>query len=235
MATQALEHHDPLQDLYPPIGEESMGLVHGKVGMWTFLVMDAMTFAGFLAGYARLRWGVGAGTTAMTLDAAKTGLPVNWPYPYDTFGQVGIQLTAFNTFVLVCSSVTMVHALSEALRGNMERSSRWMLATIIGGLLFVGIQGFEWTHLILDKWIYLFQGKGGELGYNANFAATFLCLTGFHGCHVAIGVIYNIIMYLGIKRGKITQKNASLVEIAGLYWHFVDLVWILVFTFVYLI
>lgn len=212
-----------------------MGLVHGKVGMWTFLVMDAMTFAGFLAGYARLRWGVGAGTTALSLDAAKTGSPVNWPYPYDTFGQVGIQLTAFNTFILVCSSVTMVHALSEALRGNMERSSRWMLATIIGGLLFVGIQGFEWTHLILDKWIYLFQGKGDQLGYNGNFAATFLCLTGFHGCHVAIGVIYNIIMYLGIKRGKITQKNASLVEIAGLYWHFVDLVWILVFTFVYLI
>ena len=95
-------------DMFPPLGEESLGVVHGKVGMWTFLVMDAMTFAGFLAGYARLRWGVGAG------DAQP------WPYPYETFGTVGIQLTAFNTFILVCSSVTMVHALAEALKGNSE-------------------------------------------------------------------------------------------------------------------
>ena len=104
----AAEH----EDMFPPLGEESLGVVHGKVGMWTFLVMDAMTFAGFLAGYARLRWGVGSGMW----PGGETPI---WPYPYDTFGQVGIQLTAFNTFVLVCSSVTMVHALAAALKGKM--------------------------------------------------------------------------------------------------------------------
>ena len=219
MATTAIEHHD----LHPPLGEESLGVVHGKVGMWTFLVMDAMTFAGFLAGYARLRWGVGGGTE------------MPWPYPYDTFGQVGIQLTAVNTFILVCSSVTKVHALAEAMRGNIDRAKKWLFATVVGGLIFLGVQGFEWTHLILDKWPYLIHDNVETVPYNLNFAATFLVLTGFHGCHVAVGVIYNLIIFLLMRAGKITQKNASLVEIAGLYWHFVDLVWILVFTFVYLI
>ncbi len=201
----------------PNTGVESLGVTNGKIGMWTFLVMDAMTFAGFLAGYARLRWTPGSG----------------WPNPYETFGVTGIQLTAFNTFVLICSSVSMVHVLSETIRGNLDRARKWMLVTIIGGLTFLGIQGFEWTHLILEKWPYLIGGHGVQ--YNANFASTFLSLTGFHGAHVSVGVMYNIILYIALKRGKITQKNSSLIEIAGLYWHFVDLIWILVFTFVYLI
>ena len=118
-----------LEELHPPLGDESLGVVHGKLGMWTFLVMDAMTFAGFLAGYARLRWGVGG------------GVDIPWPYPYDTFGQVGIQLTAFNTFILVCSSVSMVHSLAAALKGEMKTAQNWMLATILGGLFFLGVQG----------------------------------------------------------------------------------------------
>jgi heme/copper-type cytochrome/quinol oxidase subunit 3 len=97
------------------------------------------------------------------------------------------------------------------------------------------VQGYEWTHLILDKWPYIFDPEASGVTYNQNFAATFLSLTGFHGMHVSVGVIYNLIIYLLIRRGKITQENASIVEIAGLYWHFVDLIWILVFTFVYLL
>jgi heme/copper-type cytochrome/quinol oxidase subunit 3 len=212
-------------------GPESLGVENGKIGMWTFLVMDAMTFAGFLAGYARLRWAPGSG----------------WPDPYQTFGTLGIQVTAFNTFVLICSSVSMVHALYETQEGNIKKAKFWMIATILGGLFFLGVQGFEWTHLILDKWGYLMsldpftiegaiemvKKKGGY--ENLNFAATFFNLTGFHGAHVAVGVIYNLIILLCLQRGKITQENSSQVEIAGLYWHFVDLIWILVFTFVYLI
>ena len=198
-------------------GAESLGVTNGKLGMWTFLVMDAMTFAGFLAGYARLRWAPDSG----------------WPNPYETFGLVGIQLTAFNTFVLICSSVSMVHVLSETIKGNMDRARKWMVATIIGGLIFLGIQGFEWSHLIHDKWPYIFGGEAVD--YNLNFAATFLSLTGFHGLHVSVGVMYNMVIYLGLRRGKINESNSSLVEIAGLYWHFVDLIWILVFTFVYLV
>jgi len=214
-------------DLFPPLGDESLGVVHGKLGMWTFLVMDAMTFAGFLAGYARLRWGIGAGNAAAQDMVYQT--PMMWPYPYDTFGQVGIQITALNTFILVCSSVTMVHALAAAMKGEIETSKRWLIATIIGGLIFLGVQGFEWTHLILDVWPALPEGS------NPNFMASFFALTGFHGCHVAVGVIYNAIILRGMQTGKITKENSSLVEIAGLYWHFVDLIWILVFTFVYLI
>lgn len=202
----------------PGPGVESLGVANGKIGMWTFLLMDAMTFAGLLAGYARLRWTPGS----------------DWPLPLEAFGVVGIQLTAFNTFVLICSSVAMVHVLAEQMRGNMVRARRWMLATIGGGLLFLSIQGYEWTHLILDKWPFIFD-SGYSPEYNLNFAATFFCLTGFHGLHVSVGVIYNTILYMGLRSGKITEQNTSIIEIAGLYWHFVDLVWILVFTFVYLL
>jgi cytochrome c oxidase subunit III len=202
----------------PGAGEENLGVTNGKIGMWTFLVMDAMTFAGLLAGYARLRWAADS----------------NWPLPIEEFGFLGIQLTALNTFILICSSVSMVHVLAEQMRGNMERAKKWMAVTIIGGLIFLGIQGFEWTHLILDVWPYLFT-EGLEYAYNPNFAATFFSLTGFHGMHVAIGVIYNTILYFAMRNGKLTAEHTSTVEIAGLYWHFVDLVWILVFTFVYLI
>lgn len=224
-----------LAELDPPIGAESLEVTHGKLGMWTFLVMDAMTFAGFLAGYARLRWGMGAGNIDLNTKAVSEVVAQPWPYPYDTFGQLGIQITALNTFILVCSSVTMVHALAAAKKGELKSAQNWLIATIIGGMIFLGIQGFEWTHLILDLWPYVFDKTAQAVPYNKNFAATFFCLTGFHGCHVAVGVLYNLIIYLGIKNGKITQKESSLVEIAGLYWHFVDLVWILVFTFVYLI
>lgn len=212
MATEQLSEAE-MQEM----GAEHLGVSNGKIGMWTFLVMDAMTFAGFLAGYARLRW------------APESG----WPNPFETFGLIGIQLTAFNTFILICSSVSMVHVLSETIKGNLDRARKWMVATIIGGLIFLGIQGFEWSHLIVDKWPYIFGGEAVD--YNYNFAATFLSLTGFHGLHVAVGVMYNVIIYLGLRNGKINESNSSLVEIAGLYWHFVDLVWILVFTFVYLI
>ena len=202
----------------PGSGEESLGVTNGKIGMWTFLVMDAMTFAGLLAGYARLRWTPGS----------------DWPMPIEAFGVVGIQLTAFNTFVLICSSVAMVHVLAEQMRGNMDRAEKWMIATIFGGLVFLSIQGFEWTHLILDVWPFIFD-PGYEAGYNLNFAATFFLLTGFHGLHVSVGVIYNTILLMGIRSGKVTEEHTSTIEIAGLYWHFVDLIWILVFTFVYLI
>ncbi len=202
-------------------GEESLGVDNGKLGMWIFLVMDAMTFAGFLAGYARLRW------KQPLLDGTA------WPNPYETFGVVGIQLTAFNTFILICSSVTMVHVLSDVAAGRIKRAEKWCLITILGGLCFLGIQGYEWTHL-MGGWNF-FSETPQMLPYNQNFAATFLSLTGFHGAHVAVGVMFNTILYLGLKRGKIGKEQYTFVEIAGIYWHFVDLVWILVFTFVYLL
>jgi heme/copper-type cytochrome/quinol oxidase subunit 3 len=178
----------------------------GKLGMWTFLAGDAMTFGAGIAAYGALR----------------IGNP-NWPTPAD---YLGITTTAVMTFILICSSLTMVEALSGIQRGNQAKFRNFMALTVLGGLIFLGMQAFEWHHLI------------GERGMSIKrdlFDATFFILTGFHGCHVFGGVVYNSVLLIRGMMGKLPQAKAGLVEIAGLYWHFVDLVWILIFTFIYLI
>jgi cytochrome c oxidase subunit 3 len=178
----------------------------GKLGMWTFLAGDAMTFGAGIAAYGALR----------------IGNP-NWPSPAD---YLGITTTAVMTFILICSSLTMVEALSGIQRGNQAKFRNFMALTVLGGIIFLGMQAFEWHHLI------------GERGMSIKrdlFDATFFILTGFHGCHVFGGVVYNGVLLIRGMMGKLPQAKAGLVEIAGLYWHFVDLVWILIFTFIYLI
>jgi heme/copper-type cytochrome/quinol oxidase subunit 3 len=179
----------------------------GKLGMWLFLAGDAMSFGCLIVGYGILR------------HASD-----KWPVPSEV---LGINLTAFMTFVLIVSSVTMVQSLSAIQQGNHARFKKFMGFTILGGLFFLGCQAYEWTHLIghtLPEHNLSFS--------NDLFATTFFVLTGFHGMHVSGGVIYNICVLLAVNRGRYEAKH---VEIAGLYWHFVDLVWILIFTFVYLI
>ncbi|MDP2602789.1 MAG: cytochrome c oxidase subunit 3 [Deltaproteobacteria bacterium] len=179
----------------------------GKLGMWLFLAGDAMSFGCLIVGYGILR------------HASKS-----WPVPAAV---LGINLTAFMTFVLIVSSVTMVLSLSAIQHGDRARFKKFMGLTILGGLFFLGCQAYEWTHLIhetLPKY---------NLAFSKDlFATTFFVLTGFHGMHVTGGVIYNICVLAAVTRGRYQAKH---VEIAGLYWHFVDLVWILIFTFVYLI
>ena len=178
----------------------------GKLGMWSFLAGDAMTFGAGIAAYGALR----------------IGNP-NWPSPAD---YLGITTTAVMTFILICSSLTMVEALSGIQRGNQAKFRNFMALTVLGGIIFLGMQAFEWHHLI------------GERGMSIKrdlFDATFFILTGFHGCHVFGGVVYNGVLLIRGMMGKLPQAKAGLVEIAGLYWHFVDLVWILIFTFIYLI
>jgi cytochrome c oxidase subunit III len=177
----------------------------GKLMMWLFLCSDAMSFAGLLAAYGAVRIG-----------------DPTWPVPSS---QLGIPLTALNTFILICSSVTMVKSLSAIRNGNRSGMVLWLLGTIVGGATFLGIQAYEWTHLIEHG-----LSIGGSL-----FGATFFILTGFHGCHVFAGVVYLSCILVKGARGGYTREHNSPVEIAGLYWHFVDLIWILVFTFVYLI
>jgi len=199
-AAAATEHHlvEPAES---PLTPESWG----KLGMWTFLAADAMTFGALLAGYGALRYG-----------------DPNWPRPSSI---LGIPLTAFMTFLLICSSVTMVEALAGIRQGNHGKFRRFLFLTILGGASFLGMQAYEWTHLI----------EHGQSIAKNNFGATFFILTGFHGMHVFGGVVYlSIILLIGLT-GRFTPENNSEVEIAGLYWHFVDLVWILVFTFVYLL
>jgi len=178
----------------------------GKLGMWSFLAGDAMTFGAAIAAYGALR-----------IDNP------NWPSPA---AYLGITTTAIMTFILICSSVTMVEALGSIQTGRMERYRNFMALTVLGGIVFLGMQAFEWHHLL------------GEKGMSIKvdlFDATFFILTGFHGCHVFGGVVYNFVLLVRGMTGKLTQQKANLVEVAGLYWHFVDLVWILIFTFIYLI
>jgi cytochrome c oxidase subunit 3 len=190
----------------PEESSELMGTQRGKVGMWLFLVSDALTFGALLAAYGAMR----------------NGNP-DWPVPSHI---LGIPLTAFNTFVLICSSVTMVKALSAIRHGNQAGLQKYLLGTILGGITFLSIQAYEWTHLIKYEGLALRKDL---------FSATFFTITGFHGFHVTCGVIYLLVILGLARRGHFSAENNHRVEVAGLYWHFVDLVWILVFTFVYLI
>jgi len=178
----------------------------GKLGMWTFLAGDAMTFGAAIAAYGALR----------------INNP-NWPTPAD---YLGITTTAIMTFILICSSVTMVEALDGVQHGRQSKFQMFMALTVLGGLLFLGMQAFEWHHLIGEKGMSIQRDL---------FDATFFILTGFHGCHVFGGVVYNSVLLIRGMMGKLPPEKAGLVEVAGLYWHFVDLVWILIFTFIYLI
>ena len=179
----------------------------GKLGMWLFLAGDAMSFGCLIVGYGILR------------HASN-----KWPVPAQV---LGINLTAFMTFLLIVSSVWMVLSLAAIQDGDKARFKKFLGLTILGGAMFLGCQAYEWTHLLEHRLPELNIFFSTDL-----FATTFFILTGFHGLHVTGGVIYNTCVLLAVNRGRYGAKH---VEIAGLYWHFVDLVWILIFTFVYLL
>jgi cytochrome c oxidase subunit 3 len=180
-----------------------------KIGMWIFLVTDAMSFSGFLLAYAVLR-------------ASK-----DWPTPAD---HLGIALSGFATFLLICSSVSMVLSIDACKAHDKKGQQNWLLATIIGGAIFLGIQVYEYTHLV-HQGITLSNFIHG----NNLFGSTFYMITGFHGLHVLSGVIYLCIIYKMGHEGRFDNGNYNSLEVVGLFWHFVDLVWILVFTFIYLL
>jgi cytochrome c oxidase subunit III len=184
----------------------------GKIAMWIFLVSDALSFAGLLLGYGILR-----------------GFRSNWPDPTD---YLGINFTAGMTFLLICSSVTMVMALAAAHDKNWRQVKIFLALTILGGLLFLGGQVYEYNHLIHSGMGLSGHGLAVSKGIPPAFCSTFFLITSFHGCHVFTGVVYLSVILFKVSRG--TASNNS-IEIAGLFWHFVDLVWILVFTFVYLV
>lgn len=191
-----------------------MMVFNKKLGMWVFLLSEVMFFTSLIGSYIILR----------------VAHPDHWTDP----GVVlNVPLTALNTFFLICSSVTMVKAFAAIQHGDQKGLKMWLLATIVIGATFVGIQAVEYTALsgegfvpILD----LYNAEGGPL-----YGATFYAMTGFHGAHVTIGVLCLIFVYIKSLGGGYTVEDHEGVEVIGLYWHFVDLVWILLFTIVYLI
>ena len=196
------DHHLGQEPAESPLTPESWG----KLGMWIFLAADAMSFGALLAGYGALRYG-----------------DPSWPHPATV---LGIQLTAFMTFLLICSSVTMVEALASIRHGNQAGLRKFLLLTILGGVCFLSLQAYEWNKLIFHE---------GQSIARDNFGATFFILTGFHGCHVFAGVVYLTCILVRALQGAYSAEHHNSVEIVALYWHFVDLIWILVFTFVYLL
>jgi cytochrome c oxidase subunit 3 len=193
----------------------------GKAMMWIFLLSDTFVFSSFLVSY-------------MTVRATTT---VPWPNPSEVFGldvgghSVPLLLIAIMTFVLISSSGTMAMAVNFAYRRNRRMTTRLMLATAAFGATFVSMQAFEWSKLILKEHV---RPWGNPMGA-PQFGSCFFMITGFHGLHVSIGVIYLSIIASKVARGHYEKRgNYEVVEIAGLYWHFVDLVWVFIFAFFYL-
>lgn len=193
------------QPVEPEVESRSLGLDNRKLLMWLFLGSEAMFFGSLIATYMLYR-----------------GRSIVGPYPQDV---LNIPYTSVSTFVLLMSSLTMVLALAAIQRNDQRGLRIWLLATALLGLVFVGGQAFEFTS---------FLGKG--LGLRSNlFGSSFFTLTGFHGLHVTVGIIVLLSLFVMSLRGRFTPENSLTIELAGLYWHFVDVVWILIFTLVYLI
>jgi len=196
-----------------------------KLGMWVFLLSEVMFFTGLIGSYIILRF-------AHPDQFADPGVVLNVP------------LTAFNTFVLICSSVTMVKAFAAIQQGDQRGLKRWLLATIFLGTFFVGVQAVEYTVLAGEGFVptaeaYHALGRGnphdGPAIGGPLYGATFYIMTGFHGAHVTIGVLCLWFTLWRATKGRYTARSYGGVEIMGLYWHFVDLVWIILFTIAYLI
>lgn len=178
-----------------------------KLMMWFFLVSDALLFAGFLVAYGYVR---------LSSDS--------WPDQGEVFTMA---LIGVMTFVLITSSATMASAVGGARDGDLIRARKFVIMTAVGGVLFLGMQAFEWTTLISEG-ATLTQNPWGVKG----FSAFFFVITGFHGIHVLIGIVILVITAVRLGRG---QTTAAGVELTGLYWHFVDLIWVFIFTCFYLI
>jgi cytochrome c oxidase subunit 3/cytochrome o ubiquinol oxidase subunit 3 len=183
----------------------STGLPNTKLAMWIFLASDVLLFGALITTYVVYR-----------------GRSVVGPYPKDVFD---IPYTSVSSFVLLASSLTMVLALAAIQRGDLGRMRLWLLATAMLGMTFVGGQVYEFT---------TFYREGLSLTTNL-FGSTFYVLTGFHGAHVTIGILMLLTLFSLSFMGRLTERDAMTVELVGLYWHFVDIVWIVIFTVVYLI
>ncbi|MEX0623601.1 heme-copper oxidase subunit III family protein [Saccharospirillum sp.] len=200
--------------------KEAFKVNWGKVMMWVFLVSDTFIFSLFLIGYMNVR-----------ISASEA-----WPLTSEVFAlvvggeHIPLLLIAIMTFILITSSGTMAMAVNTAYQGNKTATFWLMVATAVLGASFVGMQAFEWTKLIVEEGV---RPWGNPMGA-AQFGSTFFMITGFHGLHVTGGVIYLTIVATKVKLGHYDKKGYQIVEITGLYWHFVDLVWVFIFAFFYL-
>jgi cytochrome c oxidase subunit 3 len=224
-------------------GRSPFNAEYGKIMMWFFLLSDAFTFSSLLISYGAIRFSA-----------------PGWPAPSLVFQSfpgliesgAPLVFVGLMTFILIMSSVTMVLAVEAGHRNSKKEVVWWMIGTIIGGLMFLGCQAMEWTHLHSEGfwWGHIPTAEKLQEFFDTakhvppavqahssqQFANLFFTITGFHGFHVFTGVIINIIITINVLVGTYQRRGSYLmVEKVGLYWHFVDLVWVFVFTFFYLV
>jgi cytochrome c oxidase subunit 3/cytochrome o ubiquinol oxidase subunit 3 len=195
--------------------ETNTGLDNRKLLMWLFLASECLFFGSLIGTYLLYR-----------------NRSVGPPFPTDTEyngvlyeGIYDIPFTSVSSFILLMSSVTMVLALAAIQRGDHKQLRIWLVTTALLGMLFLGGQAFEFTD---------FHNEGLSLSTNL-FGTTFFVLTGFHGAHVSVGVLILLSLFVMSIRGRLGEEKSLNVELAGLYWHFVDIVWIVIFTLIYLV
>ena len=176
----------------------------GKLAIWWFLASEIMTFGGLLAAFVLCRFAGGG-----------------WE---DEAAHVNTRIAAFNTLVLVTSSLAIVQAHAAVERRNRERAAAFLLLTAVLGAAFLGIKGFE----------YSLELRHGFTPSSGPFWSFYYGLTGLHALHVLAGVIANVALWVTAVRGRAWARVEQRVEYAGLYWHFVDVVWIFLFPLVYL-
>ncbi len=206
--------------LSPDYVDTSTGVDSRKLAFWGFIGSECLLFGSLIATYM-----------------AYKGRSIGGPLPHEggwanaagevvDHGVFNIPLTTFSTFILLMSSVAMVLALNYTQRGDRKRSTLWLLLTALGGGIFLGCQVYEFTYFVVHD--------GMTLGTSL-FSSSFFLLTGFHGAHVTVGILYLMTLASLSWAGKIPPAKSLNVEIAGLYWHFVDVIWIIIFPLVYLI
>jgi cytochrome c oxidase subunit 3 len=188
-------------------GKSPFGTSWGKFMMWIFIISDALTFLAFLMAYGFMR-----------------NISPQWPKQTEVFSMV---LITFMTFMLISSSAVMAMAVGAARAAKPKLAVIFLVLTIVGGAIFLGCQAYEWTHFI-EEGATLTQNPWGV----PQFAASFFVITGFHGFHVLSGVTILAIVAIRAAMGKYSSEG---IENAGLYWHFVDVVWVFVFAFFYLL
>ena len=183
----------------------SLGIDHRKLGIWAFLASECMFFGSLITTYLLYKDRIGSG-----------------PGPTDIFE---IPFTSISSFVLLMSSLTMVLAHNAVLQRDRRRMELWLAATAMLGLVFIGGQVFEFTAFVRE----------GMTLTTSPFASSFFVLTGFHGANVTVGILMLLTLFTLSKMGRLSIEDHTRVDMIALYWHFVDIVWIVIFTFIYLI
>jgi len=207
--TTAVEHSHPQehghgQDYYEPA---YFGTSPAKFAMWIFILSDALTFAALLIAYGFMRL-----------------VSPEWPNRTEIFD---MRLITVMTFALISSSAAMAMAVGAARARNSAHAVKFLAATVVGGIFFLGCQAFEWSHFIHEG-ATPFKNPWGV----PQFSGSFFVVTGFHGLHVLSGVVLLLVVLLRALNNKYSAEG---IELAGLYWHFIDVVWVFVFAFFYLL